>query len=179
MRTTVMALVWIAVAGCRRDPGPAVAPSSGNPAAEPRVTGGKESPAAVETPPMLDRVPSNCPDETVVTAGGDGTPEGVIFDAYGLALGEDTEAAREAFYRLFVQGAPKDHILQNIWPRVREHVGKYVADPTKPAYTLCRRVPLATDRVKIFVRCRDARKSDPPSVLILEQGKWRLDVMTP
>lgn len=179
MRVASIALLLLLVAGCRKD-----APVTGEPAAGKAPIATPEAPTPKpgtpgETPPALERVASSCPDQKEVAAGGDDTPEGVLYNAYRLALGDDSEDGREAFYRLFAQGAPKDHILGNIWPRVREHVGKYVADRTRPAYTLCRRVPLAADRVKIFVRCNDPRKSDPPSVLILEQGKWRLDVMTP
>ncbi|HOU52761.1 MAG TPA: hypothetical protein PLQ97_02400 [Myxococcota bacterium] len=179
MRAALIVLLLLSVWGCRKD-----VPATGEPVATKAPVAATETQDRAagtpgETPPALERVASSCPDQKEVAAGGDDTPEGVLYDAYRLALGDDSEEGREAFYRLFTQGAPKDHILGNIWPRVREHVGKYVADPRRPAYTLCRRVPLAADRVKIFVRCNDPRKSDPPTVLILEQGKWRLDVMTP
>jgi hypothetical protein len=181
MRASAFAALLVATMGCRTEP-PVPAASSGNPPAVgnvPAASPAPETPAPATTPPALERVASKCPDEKVVSAGGDDTPEGVLFDAYRLALGPDSEEAQEAFYRLFTQGAPKSHLLDEIWPRVREHVRKYVPDPQHPSYTVCRRVPAAADRVKIFVRCLDSRKSDPPSVLILEQGKWRLDVMTP
>lgn len=180
MRLVMLILALWTFNGCRKDqaPVPPKPPLEGS--APVAVAPAREAPSVpAETSPSLERVASNCPDQKVVTSGGDDSPEGVLLEAYRLAAGEDSEEARARFLGLFVQGAPRDHILGNIWPRVREHVTKYVQDPKNPSYTLCRRVPLAADRVKIFVRCQDPRKSDPPSVLILEQGKWRLDVMTP
>lgn len=131
------------------------------------------------SPPALERVVSKCPLQREVVAGGDDSPEGVVFDAYRLALGEDTPTTQEAFFRLFSDGTPRAHVLENIWPRVREHVRKYVRDPGNVSYVLCRREDQTADRVKIFVKSFDDRKSDPPSVLVREEGRWRLDVMTP
>lgn len=135
--------------------------------------------AAGEAASPLARVPSNCPEGRTVDAGGNTTPEGVLWDAYSLALQPDGDAGAAEFHRLFVEGTPVSHVRRTLWPRVREHVAKYVADPGKVSYVVCRKVEQPDGRVKIFVKCNDPRKSDPPTVLVRESGAWKIDVMTP
>ena len=120
-----------------------------------------------------------CPDELTVDAGTRQTPEGTLWLAYKAALGPDDDAGFAAFRDLWQPEADTGHIRTQIWPRVREHVGKYVADPAAPTFTRCRRLDAPGGRVKVFVRSSAPQKSDPPSILTQVEGAWVIDVMTP
>lgn len=120
-----------------------------------------------------------CPDALRVDAGDRGTAEGTLWLAYKAALGPDDEAGFAAFRAVWQPEANTDHIREQIWPRVREHVGKYVEDPAAPAFIRCRKVDAPGGRVKIFVRSNAAQKSDPPSILVQGPDGWVIDVMTP
>lgn len=120
-----------------------------------------------------------CPDALRVDAGDRGTAEGTLWLAYKAALGPDDEAGFAAFRAVWQPEANTDHIRDQIWPRVREHVGKYVEDPATPAYIRCRKVEAPGGRVKIFVRSNAPQKSDPPSILVRGPDGWVIDVMTP
>lgn len=178
LRNGIVVLSSLALlAACRREDG---SPEPRGP--EPAAVSGAVLGAAAEAPvvkPPLDRVASNCDDGHEVTTGGDQTPEGPLWEAYRLAVGPDGDEAFAKFFALFASGAPERHVREQIWPRVREHVAKYVRDPAKPAYVLCRQLPVGSDRTRIFVKSFDDRKSDPPSVLVKEKGVWKIDVMTP
>lgn len=120
-----------------------------------------------------------CPDERIVAAGDRETPEGTLFLAYQAALGPDDDVAFARFRGLWQPDAQTSHIREQIWPRVREHVRKYVAGESDPTFTRCRRLDLDGGRVKVFVKSNDPEKSDPPTILFRRDEGWVIDVMTP
>lgn len=123
--------------------------------------------------------PLRCPDERVVSTGDRETPEGTLFLAYKAALGPDDDTGFAAFRELWHPDALTSHIRDQIWPRVREHVGKYVSGGGGATFTRCRRVDLDGGRVKVFVKSNDPEKSDPPTILLRRDDGWVIDVMTP
>ncbi len=138
-----------------------------------------EDPKVASLPTAAQAVNTRCPDERVVDAGDSSTPEGTIFQAYTAALGPDTDDGFQAFRVLWQPDALTSHIREQIWPRVREHVGKYVAGAGDATFTLCRRVDLGGGRVKLFVKSNAPEKSDPPTILFQAGDIWVIDVMTP
>ncbi len=181
-RLPIVTIVAVAcLAACGRSGGTAPAGAPPEPRGpEPAVATGAATPAPeAAASPASTRVPSSCPVGRTIEAGGNDTPEGVLWDAYRLAIGPDSEDAIRRFHGLFTDGTPESHVRRELWPRVREHVSKYVQDVAKPSYVVCRTQEMGTGRIKLFVRCNDPRKSDPPTVLTREGGVWKIDVMTP
>jgi hypothetical protein len=181
-RAIVVMLSLVVVAGCRgKDPAAGAPEPRGPEGAAGMAAAAPAGEAAAPLPPpaAVVRVASSCEDGREVASGGDQTPEGVLWEAYRQALQPDGDESFGKFFALFHSGAPERHVREQIWPRVREHVGKYVRDAAKPSYVLCRSLPAGTDGTRLFVKSFDERKSDPPTVLVKEQGAWRIDVMTP
>ncbi len=135
--------------------------------------------AAPAGPTPQERVASRCPANQSVTSGDLAEVGGALYRAYQAALKGNTSEAFEEFQAAFHADADRNHLKTQIFPRVVEHVGKYVAGPSDPSFTLCRIEKQTPERVKVFVQSRDPRKSDPPSILVLRDGKWLLDAMTP
>lgn len=154
--------------------GPSRAASTGAPASA--GSGRAESAAA---PGSVERVHSRCPANQAVTSGDLGEVGGALYRAYQAALKGNTPEAFDEFQAAFHPDADRNHLKTQIFPRVVEHVAKYVAGPSDPSFTLCRVEKQTPERVKVFVQSRDPKKSDPPSLLVLRDGKWLLDSMTP
>jgi hypothetical protein len=162
--------------GCRgQEPKAPEAPAAGAAASGAATT----APAAASASTAEPEAAVRCPDALRVDAGDRRTAEGTLWLAYKAALGPDDEAGFAAFRAVWQPDANTDHIRQQIWPRVREHVGKYVEDPAAPAYIRCRKIDAPGGRVKIFVRSNAAQKTDPPSILVQGPDGWLIDVMTP
>lgn len=126
-----------------------------------------------------ERVISTCPEGKKIEAGDTTSPGGVIYLAYKAALKGDTPEAFEEFYGLFLPEKNREETRRNIWARVLQFVGKYTASATDPSYVLCRSMSVGEGRIKVFVKCNDPKKSDPPIVLENQNGTWKIDVMTP
>lgn len=154
--------------------GPAQAPASGT---APTSAGAGQPTSGA--PATMDRVTSRCPANQPVTGGNLDEVGGALYRAYQAALKGNTPEAFEEFQAAFQPEADRNHLKTQIFPRVVEHVGKYVAGPSDPSFTLCRVEKQTPDRVKVFVQSRDQKKSDPPSLLVLRDGKWLIDSMTP
>jgi len=157
-------------------PAPTAAPVAANPA--PAAARPEEAAAA---PAEQGRVASYCPEKQVITSGDQSTPEGTIWLAYKAALKGTSEAADD-FFGLFASyhARNKSFVQGTQWPRLIQHVRKYVPTPDKPSFTLCRRVKESgPNSIKIFVQSNDPQKSDPPITLVNEGGSWKIDVFTP
>jgi len=184
MRVLALVAVAAAVMACKKGPKP--------PVEQPVVTGGAQT-HQVATPGVaprtaqgegeqqpIARVPSTCPEGKVVSSGDMSTPEGTLFLAYKAALKGDAGGGFDEFFALFLPEKNREDIKRSIWANVLKYVSKYTAGPEDPTFVACRFVPMGNDRVKVFVRCNDPQKSDPPVVLERGQdGNWRIDVMTP
>lgn len=132
--------------------------------------------AGAVTPAQVD---SRCPEGKVVSLGDRDSPEGTLFLAFQAAMGPDDDQGFQAFRALWHPDALTTHLREQIWPRIREHVGKYVAGPGDATYTACRRVELGGGRVKVFARSAAPEKSDPPTILLSTESGWVIEVMTP
>jgi len=141
----------------------------------------KETAPAVGTgkPAPLDRVVSRCPLNRTVSDPDTRILGGAVYMAYRAALDHADPGAFDEFSAAFKKGADRADLERYVWPRVVSHVTKYVAGPDDPSFTLCLIEEKTNDRKKIFVKSNDTGKSDPPVVLVREDGKWLIDVMTP
>jgi len=172
----ILGLGCLLASGCRGQEAKAPeAPADGTATSGAATTAPATATASTAEPEAAMR----CPDALRVDAGDRQTAEGTLWLAYKAALGPDDEAGFAAFRAVWQPDANTDHIRDQIWPRVREHVGKYVEDPAAPAYIRCRKIDAPGGRVKIFVRSNAAQKSDPPSILLQGPDGWLIDVMTP
>ncbi len=107
------------------------------------------------------------------------TPEWVIYNIYAAALKGDSEENFEKFYSFFASTQRRSFVYEQHWPRILKHVSKYVAGPDDPSFSICQRVPLGEERLKIFVKCNDPKKTHPPIILTIEDGRWVVDIFTP
>jgi len=152
------------------------APSSGAPGAASAPVPGS---AGGTTQSATERVASRCTNPQRVTSGNLSEVGGALYLAYQAALKGNTPDAFAEFVQAFTPDADREHLKGQVFPRVVEHVGKYVAGPSDPSFTLCRVEKQTPERVKVFVQSNDTRKSDPPSLLVLRDGRWLIDTMTP
>lgn len=174
---TILVLALMASAtACRSKNSPPPGSSALEPTVGTQARGASGETTAAASP---ERVVSRCPVNRAVRSGDLAEVGGALFRAYQAALKGDTPEAFDEFLSAFHPGANRTHLETQIFPRVVEHVGKYVASPSDPSFTICRIEGQTRERVKVFVRSNDLRKSDPPSILVLHEGKWLLDSMTP
>ncbi len=143
------------------------------------ASAGSGQTAPASAPGFVERVRSRCPANQSVTSGDLGEVGGALYRAYQAALKGNTPEAFDEFQAAFHPEADRNHLRTQIFPRVVEHVAKYVVGPSDPSFTLCRVEKQTPERVKVFVQSRDPKKSDPPSLLVLRNGQWLLDSMTP
>ena len=104
--------------------------------------------------------------------------EWTIWRAYQLALGPDDEAAFQAFVALFPPGRNQRELREMYWPRLRATVHKYVNEPGKPDYTICRSVPVENGR-KYFIVTAESQQMPPPVTVGDIEGKPRILFLTP
>lgn len=120
-----------------------------------------------------------CPEKKEITNPKEDEPEYVIYQLYKSALGGDTDENFETFYSFFAETQHKDFVKKEHWPRIIKHVRKYVKGENDPSYVICRTDKLSEDRIRIFIKCNDPKKTNPPINLIKEDGKWKVDIFTP
>jgi hypothetical protein len=186
MRSLPIAFAIVSILACRKDapPSPEPVASAGAPAGAGTVQPGQPRAATAgqkgEAAGAMGRVPSSCPDGKQVSGGDTSTPEGTLYLAYKAALKGDAGGGFDEFFALFLPEKNREDIKRSIWANLLKYVSKYTAAPDDPSFTACRHVATGADRMKIFVKCNDPQKSDPP--VVLERGAdgvWRIDVMTP
>ena len=172
--------------GCKKKPVPAPAEEQAAQAQAPQQAGtpgqGSAAMAAPRAGDQVDpnaRVPSSCPEGKKIEAGDMSTPGGTVYLAYQAALKGDTPEAFEAFASLFQPDTNIEELRRTVWAHVLQYVTKYTSGPDNPSFVQCRTVSTGDNRLKIFVKCNDPKKSDPPIVLQNMGGKWMIDVMTP
>ncbi len=106
------------------------------------------------------------------------TAEWMIWRAYQLALGADDEAGFQAFVALFPTDRNQRELREMYWPRLRANVHKYIVEPGKPDYTICRSVPVENGR-KFFIVTAEAKQMPPPITVGDVEGKPRILFLTP
>lgn len=125
------------------------------------------------------RATSSCPLNQKVESGDLSQPGGPIYLAYQAALKGDTPESFNVFYSQFVEGKNVDEIKRNIWSRVLQHVNKYTASAEDPSFVLCKSQVYGENQIKVFVKCNDPRKSDPPIILQKVGDTYKIDTLTP
>ena len=118
-----------------------------------------------------------CKVNRVVDAPRIGTPEWVIFRVYELALGPNTPEALDELHNLF-PGKRKRELKELYWPRLRKNVHKFMNEPGKPAYTICRTAK--TDKgIKYFIKTSDPKQHPPPITIGDVDGENKIIFLTP
>jgi len=103
-----------------------------------------------------------------------------LSEVYKAALMDDAVAGLAQFHAQFaVQNPGKlEHRKRQLWPRIRQHVGKYVLNPEKFSFEVCKQEKKNDGSVRVTVRSHDLKKSHPPSVLKKVDGNWKIYVFT-
>ena len=106
------------------------------------------------------------------------TAEWVIWRAYQLALGPDDAAAFAAFVALFPPERNQRELKEMYWPRLRANVHKYVVEPGKPDYVICRSVATDNGR-KYFIVSAEPKQMPPPVTIGDIEGRPKIVFLTP
>ena len=113
-----------------------------------------------------------------VTAPDPASPEGVIYRMYELAQKPDTEDALRDFVALFPPSKNAREIKENYWGRMRANVHKYVVEPGKPDYVICR-TAYRDEGKMYYVVTSDPRQSPPPITVGQIGGVNKIVFLTP
>lgn len=108
----------------------------------------------------------------------EGSAEWTIWRAYQLALGPDDEPGFQAFAALFPPEKNQRELRELYWPRLRTNVHKFLNEPGKPDFTICRTTPVDGGR-KYFIASADPRQMPPPITIGDIEGKPRILFLTP
>jgi len=156
-----MCLVGMAL-GCRND------------SAAPAVVAPQDANHGVVAP-----IRSECTTKRGISKADQRVLGGAIYVAYRAALSKDADRAFQEFSRAFKKDIDRDQLRRFVWPAVRRHVVKYTAGPSDPSFNICSSKKQKMGRVKVFVESNDPKKSNPPIVMVQEDGLWKIEVMTP
>lgn len=107
----------------------------------------------------------------------DGTAERVVTTLYEAAIAADDEASFQQFYAQFLPKHREGWVREQYWPRIRQHVGKYLVSQEPVAFYVCRAMDVPGG-VKLFIRSNDPKKSDPPITLLRTPDGWKVDYFT-
>lgn len=142
---------------------PASEGSVGGPPIAPPVIGGNSRP--------------ECKLNTLVSAPADGTAEKVIATLYEAAVAPDDEAAFQRFYAQFLPKHNEGWVREQYWPRIRQHVDKYLITRSPVSFYICRSMDVSGG-IKLFIRSNDSKKSDPPITLARTSDGWKVDTFS-
>ena len=134
---------------------------------------------AVENKTSVPLGDPTCPEREVIKEPKEGTAENVILQMYLAALKGDTEENFEKFYSCFAKTQKKTFVKDEHWPRIIKFVRKYIQNPDQPAYTICKKVPSGEESIKIYIQSNDPQKTNPPILLLKEDGALKVEVFTP
>ncbi len=104
--------------------------------------------------------------------------EWVIWRLYQLAQKPDTEESLRDFVSLFPPSKNAREIKENYWGRMRANVHKYVVEPGKPDYVVCR-TAFRDDGKMYYVVTSDPRQSPPPITVGQIGGVNKIVFLTP
>lgn len=170
---TGLTLLAALTAGC--DKGTSMgAPPSG--ASEEGNT--KEASGSTLTAKQILQKGGLCSEDRAVTEAEEGSEEWVILRVYQLALGPNDEASFKAFRALFPDDRNTRQIKEMYWPRIRKNVAKYMNEPGKAGYTICRIMPTDRGR-KYYIKTNDPRQHPPPIEIGERDGENKLLSFTP
>ena len=118
-----------------------------------------------------------CKDNRVIEDPEKGSAEWVIFRLYELSLGPNTPEAIDELHKLF-PGKRKRELKEMYWPRLRRNVHKFMNEPGKAAYTICRTAK--TDKgTKYFIKTSDPKQHPPPITVGEVDGENKIIFLTP
>lgn len=106
------------------------------------------------------------------------SPEGVIWRLYQIAQKPDTEEALKEFIALFPTSKNPREIKENYWGRMRANVHKFVVEPGKPDYTICRTAHRDEGKM-YYIVTKDPRQSPPPITVGPADGVNKIMFLTP
>lgn len=103
-----------------------------------------------------------------------------LAEAYKAALMDDSDAGFVRFDAQFEgqSRADQQHRKRNLWPRIRQHVAKYIPDPEKFSFEVCKEEKKTGGDIRITVRSHVATKRHPPSRLRQVDGVWKIHVFS-
>jgi hypothetical protein len=179
------AAISLATGGCRgsidRD-GTPLEQTDRVPGKAPGAAAGGAVSDAAHHPPAPVAGPSvarpDCALNRKVTNPGPDAPESAIAAMYAAALGPDDEAGFQRFYANFLPKHNEGWVREQYWPRLRQHVHKYVVSEKPLSFHICRETRQSDGGVKMFVRSNDSTKSDPPIAVVRTADGWRVDTFT-
>jgi hypothetical protein len=119
-----------------------------------------------------------CAENRLVDKPEPGTHEWLIYRVYELALGADTPENLAQFYDLFPRARNRRELKEMYWPRIRKNVHKFLAEPGKPAYRICRSIAVDEGR-KYYIVTSDPRQHPPPVIAGPADGAEKIIMFTP
>jgi hypothetical protein len=119
-----------------------------------------------------------CEAERAVNDPDSDSPEWVIWQAYTLAQGPDTDGQFQQFLALFPKGKDPKQIKEFYWNHLRSNVGKYVTTPNKGDFVICRTMA-KSDGTQYYIKPRSAEFSAPPMRVGEVDGSWKFTFFTP
>ena len=127
--------------------------------------------AATQAPPSDPR----CQLSEKVTTPATGSPEWVIQELYSAATAPDDDASFQRFYKHFEPSTEERWARTQYWPRLRQHVAKYLDNPgSSPAhYTICERRAEGPETTRFSIRSQDPQKSNPPITIRKDPASGR------
>lgn len=105
-------------------------------------------------------------------------PEGVIWRMYQVAQEPDGEESFARFAALFPSTKNVREIRENYWQRVRTNVKKYLVEPPKPDFVVCR-TAYRDDGTMYYIVTSDPRQSPPPITVGPADGTDKIVFLTP
>lgn len=163
------AFLELAASGCRS--GTSIGKSRGDAPASPESQ-------RVATANDLNQKGGGCDLNKRVVDPEEGTAEWVIWRAYQLALGPDSDTAFTDFAALFGPDRNLRELKDMYWTRLRANVHKFLIAPGKPDFTICRSAQADHGR-KYFIVTADARQMPPPITVGEVDGHPRILFLTP
>lgn len=106
------------------------------------------------------------------------SPEWVIWRAYELAQGPDSDKSFEAFRQLFPSTMNPRELRELFWTRLRTSVHKMTVEAGKPDYVICRSIETNQGR-KYYIVTADPRQTPPPITVGEVEGRNRIVFLTP
>jgi hypothetical protein len=118
-----------------------------------------------------------CAEDRIVDAPEEGSNEWVIYRVYELALGPNTPEALDELHGLF-PSKRKRELKELYWPRLRKNVHKFMNEPGKAAYTICR-IAKTDKGTKYFIKTSDPKQHPPPITVGDVDGENKIIFLTP
>lgn len=182
MKTTTLMMVLLAgllaVSACKKKPTDGqVLPTP--PVLEKGPGGTKPEAVEKKAAPRLEPVAVTCDVNRKVDGRDQKAVGAAIYLAYRSALKGDNPTAFHQFKSAYRSGVDLQQVKTYVWPALVRHVAKYTQGPNDATFEICRIDKQAEDRLKVFVKSRDPKKSHPPVVLVKEDDVWKIDVLTP